>query len=142
MATTLSAANVERFVPRSVHEGVFSQTFRFDYNGTSVSASDVVVIGYINQGVQVLSGYAWGAGSSGGDTWKFGVGATDNNLSTAVTLSGGGSNPLIGFIPKSFSLSSDAEGNLKLQVIATKVAGTTTVTGSLNLTLIMQNLPL
>ncbi len=141
MAVTLSAASVEKFVPRVLHEGVFSQTFRFDYNGTSVSISDVIVIGYIAQGVQVISGFAWGGGSSAGDTFKFGVGGTDNNLSTAIAV-GATTVPLAGFVPKSFSLSADAEGNLKLQVIATKATGTSTVTGSLNLTLMMQALPL
>jgi hypothetical protein len=138
---TISAANVDKFVPRVLHEGVFSQTFRIDYNGVSISISDVVVIGYIAQGVQVLSGFAWGGGSSAGDTFKFGVGAVDNNLSTAIAV-GATTVPLAGFVPKSFSLSSDAEGNLKLQVIATKVTGTMTATGSLNLTLMMQALPI
>lgn len=142
MATTLSAANVEKFIPRSVHEGVYAQTFRYDYNGVTLSASDVVVIGYIAQGVQVLSGFAWGGDGATATTFRFGVGSTDNNLSTAVTISGGGTNPLIGFIPKQFSLSSDAEGNLKLQVIATKAAGTSTITGSINLTLLLMNNPI
>jgi len=140
-ATTVSAANVERMTPRFLHEGVFAQTFHYDYNGVSLSISDVVVIGYIQQGVQVLSGFAQGGGSSGGDTFRFGVGAVDNNLSTAIAV---GATPvaLAGFTPKSFSLSADAEGNLRIPIIATKATGTSTVTGSINLTLQMMALPL
>lgn len=141
MATTLSAANVEKFVPRNCAQGVYSQTFRYDYNGVSLSVSDVVVIGYIGQGVQVLNGWAWGGGSSGGDTFRFGVGGTDNNLSTAIAV-GANMVALAGFAPKQFSLSNDAEGNLKLQVIATKATGTSTITGSINLLLLLQNNPI
>jgi hypothetical protein len=140
-ATTFSATNVERSPVRQLSEGLFAQTFRYDYNGTStISASDVIVLGYINQGVRVVDGYAWGGDGATGTTFKFGIGATDNNLSTAVTLSAG-INRFIGFAPASFSLSADAEGNLKLQIIATKAAGTSTVSGSVNLTLIMMSLP-
>ena len=124
-ATTQSAANVERFCPRFLHEGVFQQTFHYDYNGVSLSISDVVVIGYIQQGVQVLSGYAWGGGSSAGDTFRFGVGSTDNNLSTAIAV-GATTVALAGFVPKAFSLSADAEGNLRIPIIATKATGTST----------------
>lgn len=138
---TLSAANVERFVPRVVHEGIFSQTFRIDYNGMSISVSDIVVIGYLQPGVQVLSGFAWGGGSSAGDTFKFGVAGSDTALSTAIAV-GATTVALAGFVPRTFSLSADAEGNLRIPVWATKSTGTMTATGSLNLTLYMMAPPI
>jgi len=46
-----------------------------------------------------------------------------------------------GFLPVIISLSADAEGNLRVPIAITKAAGTSTVTGSINLCLLMQSPP-
>lgn len=141
MAIVTQSAATCANAPRFINRGVFGQLFRYEYNGTSLSVSDLVFMGYIPQGVTVLSAWIWGTDSSGGGTFKIGVGTTDTALSTAVTMSASGINWNIGTVPKAFSLSSDAEGNLRIPVTVTKAAGTSTVTGSINLFLLMMAPP-
>lgn len=140
MPATLTASTVNAS-PRAVHAGAYPVLLRFDYNGRSVSASDVILLGYLPINTLVTSVQAWGGDGATGTTFKFGITGTDTYFSTAVTLSAAGLNTGIGFVPKSPSLSADAEGYLRVQVTATKAAGTSTVTGSINLLLMCTQLP-
>lgn len=141
MAIVTVSAGTTLDPARVIHEGAFIKTFKYEHNGASLSVSDLVIMGYIAQGAIVHDAWIWGSDSSGGSTFKIGVGTTDNALSTAVTMSASGVNHMIGFAPKAFSLSSDAEGKLTIQVTVTKAAGTSTVTGSINLSLLMSMPP-
>jgi hypothetical protein len=121
--------------PRSVHEGNFSIYMKYECNGTTISASDNIVMGYIPSNVTVLDGYIWGSIASAG-TFKVGTSASISALSTTISMTAGGVTRFLG-IPRQFSLSADAEGNLsKIGIMVKCVAGTTTVTGSLNMILI------
>jgi hypothetical protein len=70
------------------------------------------------------------------------VGAVDTALLATPAALAATPTQLTAFTPKAFSLSNDAEGNLRLPVTATKAAGSLTWSGSINLTLTMQALPL
>lgn len=136
-ATTLNPARV-------LSAGLWAANFKYEYNGASLSVSDLVILGYIPQGAIVVDWYAWGSEAGGGTntTFRFGVGTTDNALSAAIAISATGIvRAGTTFVPKAFSLSADAEGQLRIPVTATKAAGTSTVTGSINLTLLLQAPP-
>jgi hypothetical protein len=128
---------------RFVHEGVYSMLFHYDYNGVSLSVSDIVVLGYIPQGAVVLDAYAWGSEAGGGTstTFKWGILGADTKFGTAAAINATGITRLTGFLPTACSLSADAEGNLRIPIIVTKAAGTSTVTGSINLVLLLQAPP-
>ena len=139
MAATLTAGSYSAPRTNSVHSGNFSQHLKFEANGTSVSAGDTILLGYIPQGTTVLEALVWGAFGAA-PTIKLGSQASISALGTTTTISGGGINRMA-FAPRRFSLSGDAEGNLRIPIAAKVVAGTSTVTGSLNVLLICTNSP-
>lgn len=122
--------------PRNVHAGNYSVHFKYQCNGTTISSSDIIMMGYIPSNVTVLDGYVWGSIASLG-TFKVGTSASISALSTTISMTAGGVTHFAG-VPRQFSLSADAEGNLsKIGVFVKCVAGTTTTTGSLNMVLIL-----
>lgn len=125
---------------RQTHEGTYAVTFRHVLNGSSLSVSDLVVMGYIAPNVKIVDAFIWGQVGDGAPTFRVGTIATDNAIMTATTMTAGGVNRT-GFIPVIISLSADAEGNLRVPIAITKAAGTSTVTGSINLCLLMQSPP-
>lgn len=141
MAATLTAGTYATPVTRQVHEGVYAQYLKYEANGTSMSAGDIILMGYIPQGSTVLDVIIWGSWSSGASTIKVGSQTSISALGTTTTITAAGVNHMVGFVPRRFSLSSDAEGNLRVPIAAKIVAGTSTVTGSLNILLIMSESP-
>jgi hypothetical protein len=132
---TLSAGTTLK-EPRQLHEGNYTVQFKYELNGKTLSASDYIIMGYIPQGVTVIDGYIWG---TTGDlaTYKVGTVASISALSTTISMTAGGITRFSGFVPRQFSVSADAEGNLSKIAIAVKtVACTATITGSLNMILI------
>lgn len=140
MAATTLTASTAVDPPRTVHEGNFSQYYHFKLNGNTITANDMVLLGYIPQNVTVLDGMVWGT-ISGTTAFRLGTSASTTAISTALSITAGGVNRISG-PPRRFSLSADAEGNLKIPIFATFTAGTSTITGSLNLVLIMAADPL
>ena len=133
---TLSAGTCAKN-SREVHAGVYSAYFKYELQGVTLSASNVVVMGYIPQGVTVLDGWIWGL-TSNLATQKVGTIASISALSGAISCSAAGVTRFAGFVPRQFSISADAEGNLARIPIAVKmVACSATITGSLNLVLIL-----
>jgi hypothetical protein len=132
--STVTAGSIIN-TPRSNHEGNYAIHFKYECNGTTISASDIMMMGYIPSNVTVLDGYIWGSIASLG-TFKVGTSASISALSTTISMTAGGVTHFAG-VPRQFSLSADAEGNLsKIGIFVKCVAGTTTVTGSLNMVLI------
>ena len=132
-ATTVTASTVVN-EPREIHEGNFSVYFKYNVNGTTISTGDIIMMGYIPQGVTVLDGYIWGTISSAG-TVDVGTSASISALCSAITLSAAGMNRCVA-IPRQFSLSADAEGKHRIGIFVKAAAVTSTVTGSLNMLLI------
>lgn len=139
MAATLTATSYSSPVVGNVHAGSYPVYFRFQADGTSVSAGDAIKLGWIPQGVTVIDAFVWGAFSSVGTTVKLGSAASVSALGTTTTISAAGMNRMVGFVPRQFSLSADAEGNLRVPIQAKIAAGTSTVTGSINVLLILSN---
>ena len=122
--------------------GNFSQYYHFKLNGSTLTANDMILMGYIPQNVTVLDGYIWGTVASTLSTLRLGTSASTTAISTAITLTSAGVTRISG-PPRRFSLSADAEGNLRIPIFATITAGTSTITGSINLVLIMaQDVPI
>lgn len=140
MAATLTASTYSVPVTNNIHAGNFSAHFKYQANGTSVSAGDTIKLGYIPQGVTVIDAYVWGAFGAA-PTVKLGSAASISAIGTTTTISAAGMNRMVGFVPRRFSISADAEGVLRVPIQATVVAGTSTVTGSLNVLLILTNSP-
>lgn len=137
-ATTVTSATTFLSPARQLHAGVWAQKFNYKYNGVTLSASDVIFLGYIPQGAIVLDGQAWGGDGATGTTFKFGVQGSEAAFAGTTTISVSGVARFgVSSVPKAFSLSSDAQGNLQIVVTATKVAGTSTITGCVNLTLLL-----
>ena len=124
-----------------------AQTFAFSYGGRSASVSDVIYIGRIALGARIVGGYVKGKpGSDAACTWKVGIGpvgnaaANDVYFGPALSISTSICTRLeaaTGF-PKVPSISADQEGLLYIPVIVTKSTGTSTATGSIQLTLLIQ----
>ena len=136
MAGITLSAGTSLKTPRQVHTGNFSIQLKYELNGATLSASDMIVMGYIPQGVTVIDGYIWG---TTGDlaTYKVGTFASISALSTTISMTAGGITRFSGFTPRAFSVSADAEGNLsKIAIVVKTVACTATITGSLNMILI------
>jgi hypothetical protein len=136
MAGITLSAGTSLKEPRQLHEGNYTVQFKYELNGKTLSASDYIIMGYIPQGVTVIDGYIWG---TTGDlaTYKVGTVASISALSTTISMTAGGITRFSGFVPRQFSVSADAEGNLSKIAIAVKtVACTATITGSLNMILI------
>ena len=132
---TLSAGTTLK-EPRQLHEGNYTVQFKYELNGKTLSASDYIIMGYIPQGVTVIDGYIWGT-TADLATYKVGTVASISALSTTISMTAGGITRFSGFVPRQFSVSADAEGNLSKIAIAVKtVACTATITGSLNMILI------
>jgi hypothetical protein len=145
MAATFTATGYPGIV-RETHEGVFAVVFNFDYNGRSASVSDVIFLGRLPVaaggvgGVSILGGYCNGlGGTDGASTIKFGFPGADTYISAAIGWSLSNT-PLPGVFPKTPSVSADSVVTFK-DVIATKVTGTSTVTGSFQLVLYCQKNP-
>ena len=133
---TLSAATCAK-EPRQVHEGNYTAYFKYELNGVTLSASHVIVMGYIPQGVTVLDGWIWGL-TSNLATHKVGTVASASALSGAISNSAAGITRFAGFIPRQFSLSADAEGNIsKIPICVKMLACSATITGSINLCLVL-----
>ena len=135
MAASTLTASTAVDQARTVATGNFSQYFHFKLNGNTLTANDMILLGYIPQNVTVLDGMVWGT-ISGTTAFRLGTSASTTAISTALSITAGGVNRISG-PPRRFSLSADAEGNLRIPIFATITAGTVTVTGSLNLVLIM-----
>lgn len=133
---TLSAGTCAK-TAREVHEGNYAAYFKYELNGVTLSASHVIVMGYIPQGVTVLDGWIWGL-TSNLATHKVGTMASASALSGAISNSAAGITRFAGFVPRQFSISADAEGNLaKIPVVVKMLACSATITGSINLCLIL-----
>jgi len=132
---TLSAGTCAN-MPRQVHEGNYTAYFKYELNGLTLSASHIIVMGYIPPGVTVLDGFIWGL-TANLATHKVGTMLSISALSTTISNTAGGVTRFLG-VPRQFSLSADAEGNIsKIPICVKMVACTATVTGSLNLCLIL-----
>lgn len=119
---------------RAVHAGVFTKLLRADYNGRSMSAGDAILLGVIDPKAIILKAEHWG-GDGGAATYHFGTSLSLSILGAAQTISANAVATV--FTPKAISsLSADSE-QVVLPIIATKVAGTVTATGSVNLLLWM-----
>jgi hypothetical protein len=141
MAATFTATGYNA-TPRALHAGVSVQTFNFSYAGRSASVSDVIFIGRLPNGVQVIDGWISGKpGSDGSCTWKVGIPGNDVFFApAAVSITTSGNTIFTGQAtkyPKQISLSADAEGLLYQPVIVTKSTGTSTATGSIQLVLLV-----
>jgi len=140
MAATFTATGYN-VTPRLLHAGVTAQSFNFSYAGRSASISDVIYIGRLQHGCRVIGGWVKGKpGCDGNSTWKVGIPGNDVFFGPALSISTSICTRLeaISGYPKSVSLSSDAEGLLYVPVIVTKTTGTSTVTGSIQVTLLVQ----
>lgn len=136
-ATTVTSASTF-LQTRQLHAGTWAQKFTYKYNGITLSASDVIFLGQIPQGAIVLDGWAWGGDGGSATTFKFGYQGSEAAFAATTTISTSGVVRLgVSSIPKALSLSSDAQGQLQIIITATKVAGTSTITGCVNLTLLM-----
>jgi len=136
MAGITLSAGTSLKEPRQLHEGNYTVQFKYELNGKTLSASDYIIMGYIPQGVTVIDGYIWGT-TADLATYKVGTVASISALSTTISMTAGGITRFSGFVPRQFSVSADAEGNLSKIAIAVKtVACTATITGSLNMILI------
>jgi len=136
MAGITLSAGTSLKEPRQLHEGNYTVQFKYELNGKTLSASDYIIMGYIPQGVTVIDGYIWGT-TADVATYKVGTVASISALSTTISMTAGGITRFSGFVPRQFSVSADAEGNLSKIAIAVKtVACTATITGSLNMILI------
>jgi hypothetical protein len=142
MAATLTAGTYSTPNTREVHEGNFTQYFKYEAKGDTCSAGAIVLLGYIPQNVTVIDCYVWGALASTATTVDIGSQASTSALGTATSISAAGISRMNGFVPRRFSLSADAEGSLRVPIVAKLVALTTTQTGSLNVMLIMTKDPL
>lgn len=145
MAATFTATGYPGIV-RETHEGVYAVTFGFDYSGRSASVSDVIYLGRLPAaaggvgGVSILGGFFNGlGGTDGASTIKFGIPGADTYITSAIGWSLSNT-PLPGVYPKTPSVSADSLVQY-VDVIATKVTGTSTVTGSFQLTLLLQKNP-
>lgn len=141
MAATLTAGTYASPNVREVETGNFSVYFKYELNGVSLSVGDTLLMGYIPQNVTVIDGFVWGAWSSGAGTFDLGSQASISALQSAITCTAGGVNRGTTIIPRRFSLSADAEGNLRVPIAIKIIAGTSTVTGSLNVMLICTRSP-
>ena len=122
---------------RQVHAGVYASYFKYELNGATLSNSNLICMGYIPQGVTVLDGWIWGSTANLG-TYKVGTYASISALSTTISMTAGGVTRFTGFVPRQFSVSADAEGNLaRIAVVVKTVAISATITGSLNMCLIL-----
>lgn len=141
MAATFTASGYNA-TPRSQPSGALTtQTFNFSYAGRSASVSDVIYIGRLANGVKVLDAWVTGKpGSDGSSTWKLGTPASDVLFGPAFSISTSIVKQLsvATSFPKQISLSADAEGLLYQPVIVTKSTGTSTVTGSIQVTFLLQ----
>lgn len=141
MAATFTATGYNA-TPRVLPSGISAQTFNFSYAGRSASVSDVIYIGRLPNGVKVLDGWVSGKpGADGASTWKLGIPSNDVFFGPAFSITTSGNTSLRGLAtayPKQISLSADAEGLLYQPVIVTKSTGTSTVTGSVQVTLLVQ----
>ena len=136
MAGITLSAGTSLKTPRQIHEGNFSIQLKYELNGATLSASDMIVMGYIPQGVTVIDGYIWGT-TADLATYKVGTFASISALSTTISMTAGGITRFSGFVPRAFSVSADAEGNLsKIAIVVKTVACTATITGALNMILI------
>jgi len=136
MAGITLSAGTSLKEPRQLHEGNYTVQFKYELNGKTLSASDYIIMGYIPQGVTVIDGWIWGT-TADLATYKVGTVASISALSTTISMTAGGITRFSGFVPRQFSVSADAEGNLSKIAIAVKtVACTATITGSLNMILI------
>jgi hypothetical protein len=145
MAATFTATGFPGII-RETHEGVYAVTFGFDYSGRSASVSDVIFIGRLPAavggvgGVSILGGFSNGlAGTDGASTIKYGIPGADTYIGAAMVWSLSNT-PLVGVFPKTPSVSADSLTPF-VNIIATKVTGTSTVTGSFQLTLYLQKNP-
>lgn len=133
---TLSAGTTLK-EPRQTHEGNYTVYFKYELQGKTLSASDLIFMGYIPQGVTVLDGWIWGT-TANLATYKVGTNASISALSTTISMTAGGITRFSGFVPRQFSLSADAEGNLsKIAIVVKTVACSVTITGSLNMCLVL-----
>jgi hypothetical protein len=132
---TLSAGTCAK-EPRNNHAGNYTQYFKYELNGVTLSASHRIFMGYIPQGVTVLDGWIWGL-TANLATYKVGTSASISALSTAISCSAAGVVRFSGFVPRQFSISADAEGNHKVPIVVKMVACSATITGSLNMCLIL-----
>ena len=141
MAATFTASGYTAS-PRSQPSGALTtQTFNFTYGGRSASVSDVIYIGRLANGVKVLDVMVSGKpGSDAACTWKLGTPANDVLFGPAFSIS----TSIVKYLsvasgfPKTISLSADAEGLLYQPVILTKSTGTSTATGSIQVTFLLQ----
>lgn len=140
MAATFTAASYLH-TPRDLPVGIVAQTFEFTYGGSSASVSDVIYIGKLKHGVKIIDGYFSGVPGAAAPTFKAGYTDSDAAISSAVTLVASAPNRCLANFPLGVSLSADAEGLLYKPVIVTRVAGTSTVTTVVRLTLLLQNDP-
>lgn len=140
MAATFTATGYN-VTPRLLHAGVVAQTFNFSYAGRSASVSDVIYIGRVQHGARCVGGWVKGKpGVDGNSTWKVGILGNDVFFGPALSISTSICTRLeaISGYPKSISLSADHEGLPYVPVIVTKTTGTSTVTGSIQVTLLLQ----
>jgi len=140
MATaTITAGTLTQ--ARLCHDGLFAQTFHYQYNGVSLSVSNMVILGWVQPGVTVIDAVLWGTdGNAGTSTFKIGTIAADTAIASATTIAAAVTRPTT-FVPVVLTISADAEGTLRVPITMTKSVGTSTVTGSINLMLILQAPP-
>ena len=139
MAATLTASNFGALPVRKLETGLFAHYFHWESNGTSMSAGDVFLMGYIPANTTVIDAYMYGGGCEL-ETYRVGNQASTTAIAGTTTLAA--TLVRLPVTPRTFSLSADAEGLHRIPITMTKVAGTSTATGSLNLILILSADPI
>ncbi len=141
-------ASTYTMTPRETHEGVYAVTSNFGYNGANASISDVILcfkipaaVGGVG-GVTVVDGFINGlAGADASSTWKVGLQGADTYFTqAAVSITTASNTRFTGLFPKVPSVSADSLTPY-VTVIVTRTTGTSTATGSFQLTLLMQKNP-
>lgn len=141
MPTTYTVTNYSEPI-RSPQFGAFTITRTHVMGGRSQSVSDVIYLTRLAADTYVYDGYVTGIAGGAAPTVKVGIPGNDDLFTGAITMV---DNTIVRFaggdaalMPAQATLSADAEGLLAVPVILTRVTGTSTVTGVVQVTLFCQ----
>ena len=137
--TTLTNASAS-YQPRALHAGMQVAKQSYLFNGTTLSASDVLLMVKIPRHAKILDWYLFGNGGATTTVFKIGLqGVSDTSLTSAVTLSAtdclkrAGQTTVADPLPVNVTTSDSAANLFRIvQVLATTVSSAT-VTGSFTL---------
>lgn len=132
MATTLTATGYSD-IPRAAHIGVNVLRARVTFGATSLTVSDVILLGHMPAVCTVLDGYIkGGVGGDGSILVKVGTSGSDANILAATTLSVTGALTRLSLVPVGLSLS-DAAEPYKNKIIATINSEAASLSGTVSL---------